>query len=141
MKEQLAQSKIFKRVSTKGLMKQPDVQAHVSAMRALWTVHVQGCLRRQIENLISIDDYARTTQQPCAYCGAPPTNVTKWKNSPITYNGVDRVDNHKPYTVENIVACCKRCNAMKSGLSVAEFLEHVQRIAAHLERPQGGPAR
>jgi hypothetical protein len=131
------QSKLYNRVSTKGLSKQPDVQAHVPAMRALWHGYVQSCLRRGIENLISIDEFARFTQQECNYCGTPPTNVTKFKCRPITYNSIDRVDNRKPYIIGNIVPCCGTCNAMKSKLSEAEFLAHVQRIAAH-QVPRGG---
>jgi hypothetical protein len=125
------QSKLYKQVSTKGLMTAADVQAHVPAMRSLWSVHVRGCLRREIENRITIDDYARTSRERCLYCGSPPTNRTKWPGTVILYNGVDRIDNAKPYTVDNIAACCKLCNAMKSGLPTKKFLEHVHRIASY----------
>lgn len=50
----------------------------------------------------------------------------------ILYNGVDRVDNARPYGLDNLVSCCKLCNAMKSGLTVDEYLEHVVRVHAHL---------
>ncbi len=120
-------------VTVAGLAADPRVQSHPSHMRALWSIHVRGCLRREIPNLITIDDYAALTRRPCHYCGCPPLNPTKFRGGdPILYNGVDRVDNARPYELDNLVACCKRCNAMKSSRDPEEFLRDVVRVARHL---------
>ena len=129
------QSKIYRRVSTAGLTSAADVQRHEPAMRSLWTVHVQGTLRREIPNNITIDDYAAYTQQQCYYCGTAPNNPTKFGNASILYHGLDRVDNTRPYEVGNLVTCCKQCNAMKSKLTDLEFLEHVVKIANYVLKP------
>ena len=47
---------------------------------------------------------------------------------PFYYNGVDRVDNQKGYTVNIIVPCCKRCNVANSDLTLEEFYSWVQEI-------------
>ena len=35
---------------------------------------------------------------------------------PYEVIGVDRVDNARPYRIDNIVACCGPCNAIKGGI-------------------------
>jgi hypothetical protein len=59
-------------------------------------------------------------QTPCAYCGAE-----------IETLGLDRVDYTKPYTIDNVVSCCRLCNVMKFTLSPEEFLAHCRRIVEH----------
>jgi len=56
-------------------------------------------------------------QKPCYYC-----------NSPIPTIGLDRVDNTKGYTMDNVVSCCKVCNLMKRNLPLDIFIEQCQRI-------------
>lgn len=122
-------------MSTAGLFQEPDVALHSTAMKYLWMVHIRGCLRRDLPNLIKIADYAAFTKMPCHYCGSPPTNWTKLANHNIQYNGVDRVDNTRPYEIGNIVPCCKLCNAMKSNLTADTFKRHVIVVATFLTNP------
>ena len=56
-------------------------------------------------------------QKPCYYCGSIIETV-----------GVDRVDNNKGYTLDNVVPCCSKCNYMKNSNTEKEFLEHVEKI-------------
>ena len=44
------------------------------------------------------------------------------------YNGIDRIDNNKPYIKENLVPCCKKCNFFKSNHTKKDFLDHVKII-------------
>jgi hypothetical protein len=66
----------------------------------------------------------------CHYCGNEPSNVSKRKTSYglFVYNGLDRIDNNKGYTLDNIVTCCKKCNKWKGKMTQNEFLEHAERI-------------
>lgn len=128
----MKQSKLYRRVSTAGLAGQPNVAKHAPPMRSLWHTHIRGCLRRDVQNLITIDEYAELTSATCFYCGRSPFNPTKWPGLVLLYNGIDRVDNSLPYTKENLVTCCKDCNAMKSGRDAEQFLQHVVRVAEHL---------
>lgn len=69
----------------------------------------------------------------CAYCGTEPQREKKLNySSTYVYNGIDRIDNQKGYTVENSVSCCMRCNYMKSNLSLADFYEHIKKIYERL---------
>lgn len=76
------------------------------------------------------------TQGPCFYCGSERTNT---KRSPhgtgdFTYNGLDRIDASRGYTVNNTVSCCRACNFAKSNLGQGEFIEWIRRAYMHLSR-------
>jgi hypothetical protein len=55
----------------------------------------------------------------CFYCHADPE----------PFNGVDRVDNTKGYTENNVVSCCKTCNLAKKELTREEFESWAMRVA------------
>lgn len=75
--------------------------------------------------------------KPCAYCGAEPhQRVTDTRyHGTFLYNGMDRVNNTKGYTIDNVVPCCGRCNRAKDTHSVGSFREWVARVHAHLSAP------
>lgn len=56
---------------------------------------------------------------PCFYCGK--------SNS----SGIDRLNNHAGYTIENVVSCCSDCNYMKGTMSKYQFIDHVRLICKH----------
>lgn len=62
------------------------------------------------------------TTSLCFYCGSPPQNkISNSKNNPYFYNGIDRKDNTKGYTLSNTVPCCTICNRAKRDLPYTEF--------------------
>lgn len=71
--------------------------------------------------------------QPCVYCGDAPANTYKvWDEGtcfPLRYQGIDRVDNLRGYEPDNVVPCCKRCNAAKNDGTLEDFLARARRIA------------
>ena len=42
----------------------------------------------------------------CYYCGAEPSNCHKPHGKDIIYQGIDRKDNSKGYSSDNVVPCC-----------------------------------
>jgi len=69
---------------------------------------------------------AAAERRRCAYCGIDsgqlysldvPNPRNKRRFEVI---GVDRVDNDRPYTLDNIVPCCAICNQIKSQLLTYE---------------------
>jgi hypothetical protein len=50
------------------------------------------------------------------------------------YNGIDRKDNSKGYTLENSVTCCLNCNYAKGQLSLEEFDQWRCRIKENLPK-------
>jgi hypothetical protein len=82
----------------------------------------------------------------CFYCNSLPNNVfnraktdkkasIKAKNEGnYIYNGIDRIDNSKGHTIDNIVPCCKYCNFAKSNLNIKEFYEWIDRVKKNLKK-------
>lgn len=69
---------------------------------------------------LSYEEFMGFWRQSCVYCG-----------SPITYVGLDRIDNSQGYTKSNVCACCSTCNYMRSDQTVEGFLQQVRLIAKH----------
>ncbi len=69
--------------------------------------------------------------QDCYYCGRQPSNYyhKPRANGGSFYTGLDRVDNSKGYTLDNVVPCCKWCNYGKRDRTVAEWIEHCKSVA------------
>ena len=77
------------------------------------------------------EQFAEITKKNCFYCGGKPEQTYKANkrvNGNYIYNGIDRKDNTKGYTIENSVPCCKTCNMAKNSLTIQEFKNWVKRI-------------
>lgn len=85
---------------------------------------------RKINWSLSYSDVAEFIFQPCFYCGIVGGNLTRVKDSTRTLanNGIDRKDNTLPYTKDNCVTCCKRCNQAKNDMSFSDFTEWINRL-------------
>lgn len=68
---------------------------------------------------ITTAEYAYWLSKPCHYCGGKTS-------------GVDRVDSHIGYALDNVVPCCYACNKAKSIMSVEEFADWVSKVHAHM---------
>ena len=67
--------------------------------------------------------------QPCFYCGTKFSSATRCKNGDrVLRNGIDRIDQTKPHSINNIVACCQYCNWSKAKRSKDEFIEWAKRV-------------
>jgi len=66
---------------------------------------------------------------PCHYCGRDPSNPTR--KIGILYNGIDRVDNARGYTSDNVVAACSICNKAKGTMLYTDFVSWLNTLAAY----------
>lgn len=93
-----------------------------------------GAINRNLSFELSKEDFKRISQQECYYCGSYPKNRAKKKiknNGEFVYNGIDRLDNTKGYTLENSVPCCGICNKMKLNYSEEKFIDQIIKIHNH----------
>jgi hypothetical protein len=44
------------------------------------------------------------------------------------YNGIDRIENTKGYSIDNCAPCCKICNNSKSTLSKEEWFYWIKQV-------------
>jgi len=106
----------------------------VGNMRRVIRTYKNDAKKRGIEYNLTEKQFAKITQKNCYYCGAKPNNVTNnnVNSGEYIYNGIDRIDNSKGYTIDNVVPCCKTCNSAKGTLTTKEFKEWVVKIYNNL---------
>lgn len=95
--------------------------------RRVFRYYEANSKRRGIKFKITFEEFKTYIHKNCFYCGAPPSNKMNPSygygrvcRSTLMYSGVDRKDNSKGYTLDNVVPCCKRCNRIKSDLFTYE---------------------
>ena len=119
-----------------------------SSFNHLYNNYRWHAMQRDIDFLLSKEEFRALTSKDCVYCGEKPKKSHQTKHNYTTkdgnkksvtsngeykYNGIDRVDNTKSYTIENCVTCCYVCNYMKRTMSVSEFQNHITKIFNWME--------
>ena len=104
----------------------------VAAANAVLLAYRRNAAQRSLQWRLSSAQALRLFSRHCYYCGAPPSNLAKHErmNGIFIYNGIDRLDATRGYVADNVVPCCKTCNAAKLRMSRKEFLDWVWRVAA-----------
>ena len=88
--------------------------------------------RRNHEWGLTKEQVKEITSQNCHYCGViPKQKYSKSPNGEYPYNGIDRVDSQRGYTLDNVVPCCGGCNMAKSNLDVVDFRDWVVQVYNH----------
>ncbi len=77
----------------------------------------------------------------CYYCGLSPNRQVAetqhmYEPSKLKWNGIDRVDSLRDYTLDNVVACCTQCNYAKRNYSSESFIEMCRRVAERHPRAE-----
>jgi len=83
---------------------------------------------RGYEFVLSFKEFISLIRKNCFFCGISPIN----KCGIFLYNGLDRLDNKKGYTRDNVVTCCRYCNIAKSNMAKEEFLDKIFKCYDHL---------
>ena len=84
----------------------------------IFRTYKYGAKQRKLDFVLTFQQFMTFWQKPCFYCG-----------SKIKTIGLDRIDNKKGYSLDNIVSCCWRCNEMKKAKSQTDFLNCCYKIA------------
>ncbi len=71
---------------------------------------------------ISIDEGIKLFNQPCIYCG-DTKNI-----------GLDRIDNSKGHTRDNVVPCCYTCNVARSNNFTHEEMFELGKTISEIKR-------
>lgn len=115
-----------------------------AAFNNVHSKYQRGARERGLPWDLGVEDFRRLTSLDCHYCGTAPSTVLKTNavDGGYVYNGLDRVDNSRGYTLDNVVPCCGICNHAKGTMSYGEFLAWISRLASfHFFRPDMTPAR
>ena len=83
--------------------------------------------RKNKEVTVTLSEYLSLVSQGCSYCGA---DLTFNKGS-----GLDRIDNSKGYTLDNVLSCCGDCNKLRGNrLTVEETKIAVRAVLNYREQ-------
>lgn len=107
----------------------PKGEAAFNAVYCCYRCHARVL---EIPFELSKDVFRKLITQDCFYCGSPPDECyhsNRHRNGKFKRNGLDRMDNTKGYSEDNVVPSCKKCNIMKKAMDVGEFLGHIADIA------------
>lgn len=96
----------------------------------------KNAIKRNLEFLLSENDFKSLIFSNCVYCGEKPNQVRihfKFNDKNVYYNGIDRLDNAVGYTKENCVSCCKMCNYAKRNISVTDYINWINKSFNYLK--------
>ena len=107
-----------------------------TSLRRLFATYKDHAIKRGYDWSLSLEEFKKITQSNCFYTGLPPASIAKCKGAsiPYIYNGVDRLDNTKGYTIENSVPCKGRVNEMKMEATYDDFIDMCYMIIKEHER-------
>jgi len=116
-----------------GCRKPRSLQPGRAARNQVLDGYRRGAKRRGLEWSLSNDEFDILTSACCWYCHMKPQTVCRQRgnNGSFLYNGIDRRDNTKGYTMDNCVTCCIICNRAKRDMSFEDFqrwLMHVSHV-------------
>ena len=106
--------------------------------KQIYRRYVRGTWKRQYKNeskfkvFLSFDEFSKLILEPCSYCGEIGSNTERdhmdTSDYVLHYNGIDRIDSSKPYTIDNVVPCCLHCNKAKNSMTIDEFRNWAGRL-------------
>lgn len=110
----------------------------IASFNALFSVTRHSAKKRGYTWKLTKKQVAHLTKQPCNYCGLLPSQVFYQKgcNGEYVYTGIDRIDNEKGYTIDNVISCCTKCNRAKFTMTLEEFEEWITMVYKHLTKKE-----
>lgn len=84
--------------------------------------------KKKIQFNITFDQFIKMIEQNCFYCGSEPLSKLSKNYVEYMYNTIDRIDNNKGYTYDNVVTCCHMCNFSKRENSLNEWKNWILQI-------------
>lgn len=121
-------------MSTRTILNNKPVENIPRHVRELYVDYKKMAKRKNHEFHLTKEEFGSLIFQNCFYCGSEPLNIHHTEGSAtkyidIKYNGIDRVDSNKGYTMDNVVPCCKWCNMAKNDRTVDEFYKWIKVLA------------
>lgn len=95
--------------------------------------------KNQLDCTLTKEEFHNFFISNCYYCGISPHRTAQSKGyvSSFTFNGIDKVNPNKGYTLENCVPCCTECNKAKNNMSVEEFKTWIIRLYINFIKNKG----
>lgn len=105
------------------------------------------------EDNISFNYFYELSQKNCYYCNSAAINSKKCynifkiikniknryasdfsiTNGNFIYNGLDRINNNKQHSADNVITCCFTCNSFKNDLNFNIFIKNINNLKYNFE--------
>jgi hypothetical protein len=109
------------------------VKKEGTACRSVLSYYRYNARKRGLAWELTEEQFNLIITSPCHYTGVVESNkLITPSGETFRYNGVDRLDNSKGYTLANSVSCCKSVNAAKSAMNYDEFVKMCHMISERL---------
>lgn len=107
---------------------------NVIAEQAIYNTIKNSAKHRNIPFYLNKDEIIKLIHKPCYYCGSIDINIYRHKTTgeEYRYNGIDRVDSFKAYSIDNVVPCCIKCNISKQQMTMVEYIDHCEKVIKHI---------
>jgi len=111
--------------------------------KCLYGAYRSKAKKRNMVFDLSFEYFVDLATRRCFYCNIEPSNFYELRYSQghrkgelrcgpgFYYNGIDRVDSQKGYTLENCVSCCFDCNYAKETKTIEQLKIWVTRLYKH----------
>lgn len=118
--------------------KRVSLEKGEACFNQVFASYKKSAKRKNIDFDLIKEEFRSLTQNNCFYCNSEPSNIKKAQksNGEYRYNGLDRIDNSRGYTMDNIVSCCENCNKAKRDLSIDDFLKWAMMIAKNIHKAE-----
>ncbi len=105
----------------------------VSSFKRILRIYKKGAIKRKISWYLSDKNFTTLTKGNCHYCGQIPSMSIKADraNGEYIYNGIDRMNNLKAYTIKNCVSCCNQCNKAKAAIDYDDFIKWINKLITY----------
>lgn len=111
-----------------------------AGLKRLYVNYKYSCKKYKRLFNINIDVFEKLTSSNCHYCNSPPKQIMRvtsrtkgeFRLGDYLYNGLDRIDSNKGYTLKNVLPCCKLCNFAKRTTDYKTFLEWIKNVYNHI---------
>jgi hypothetical protein len=100
-------------------------ETYLSRIVPTYRTYSKNANTRNLEFMLTEDEFTHIVQQPCYLCGIPTSDQN--------HNGVDRVENTEGYLLSNCKSCCGHCNLLKKQA----ILQDIYRMAEQISNRYG----
>lgn len=106
------------------------MQKGEASFRLVLRSYINGAKSRGLKFELESEEFKFITKQNCFYCGRKPSMIMTNKDNTgdYLYNGVDRLDSSRGYTIENCVPCCTQCNYAKRDYKFTDFVNWIDTV-------------
>lgn len=95
--------------------------------KAVYSSYKARAVKKEFKFELTLTHFTELLKGACIYCNKKAEENKR--SGKVNYSGVDRINNKKGYTKDNVASCCTMCNYMKASYTAKEFLLHVKKIS------------